>query len=251
VEDGERKLNARIKNKEELTEGYVITIKRYLSGPPWVATFSTLSNLMTFQVNLEKALIQTEKFIAQYIPEPEPEPEPEPHSPLPHIHDAQWFSHCLLLATTGNGKTNALRARFADLLFEIEQGEASVVLMEPKGVFINELLRHPFVHKLRERVIVIDPLDIDYPVGINLFDKGQDIASSMAMAEYVLSTLTTDLTAFQRDTLTYAIRLLFAIDDRVTIQTLDDILRNGAKNYPDALPKLTRAARQFLRVRLD
>ncbi len=122
--------------------------------------------------------------------------------------------------------------------------------MEPKGVLTDELLRMAQTWQMRDRLVYIDP--IDCPVSINLFEKGdgsdQALTDSMAMAEYVISILASGITDLQRGPFSYVLRLMFVIPGVVSIETLDDILRTGAANYPEALSSLTRTAQRFFQL---
>ncbi len=145
------------------------------------------------------------------------------------IPEKLWYSHCLLLAQTRFGKTNVIRWRLSQLLPQIAQGRASVILMEPKGVLTEEVLRLASVGDMRDRVVILDPKDTR--VSVNIFDKGDGsddaIESTIARVERVLNTVTTGLTAFQADALTYALRAMFYIDQPGSIRLLSRILKSG------------------------
>jgi hypothetical protein len=177
-----------------------------------------------------------------------------PEAEEPQIAEEHWYRHCLLLATTGNGKTNAVGWRLTSLLPQIAQGKASAIVMEPKGVLISQLLHLAEVWNMRDRVIIVDPADS--PVTVNLFDKGdgsdQALRDAMAMVDYLISTLSAELTDLQHGPLAFIIRLLFAIPGPVSIETFDHILRNGAKGNEEHLAKLdSRAATRFFTLDWD
>jgi hypothetical protein len=159
----------------------------------------------------------------------------EAHKPavVPEIPEAHWYSHCLLLAQTRFGKTNVIRWRLNELADQVEDGKASVILMEPKGVLTEELLRTNWAYEFRERVVILDPKDTR--VSVNIFDKGDGsdhaIEETIARVERVLNNVTSTLTPFQVDALSYALRAMFYIEQPGSIRLLSRILKAGLKGF--------------------
>lgn len=149
----------------------------------------------------------------------------------PDILEAYWYSHCLLLAQTRFGKTNVIRWRLNQLSDQLEAGKASVILMEPKGVLTEELLRLSWTYEMRDRVVILDPKDTR--VSVNIFAKGDGsdhaIEETIARVERVLNNVTSTLTPFQVDALTYSLRAMFHIDQPGSIRLLTKILKTGLK----------------------
>ena len=164
----------------------------------------------------------------------EAEKETEEESSEPDIDERAWYQHCLLLAGTGGGKTNAIRWRMVQVLFQVERGEASLVLMEPKGVLTRELIQFVRVSGLEARLTIIEPGDPR--IAVNLFENDdhspQGINAAVARISRIFSTITLDLTAFQRTALTFALRAIFAVPGPVNLRTLMGVLRNGIKDLP-------------------
>jgi hypothetical protein len=150
----------------------------------------------------------------------------EPETPLPDIDELLWYIHCLLVAASQTGKTNVLRYRIVQLLERIVTGKDTLILMEPKGTLIGDLLHLQQVWEMRDRLVIIDPNHTC--VSLNLFDTGDE---SSAEATYrllrILRTVTTGLTTFQRDTLTFAIMAMYESGSKRNIKRLADILRKG------------------------
>jgi aspartyl protease family protein len=161
------------------------------------------------------------------------------------IKPEDWFSHALIVAAQGFGKTNALRWRIEQLIPDIRDGKASLVLLDPKGTLIGEMLTLARAQGLENRTIFIDPFQA--PVSINLFDRGDGspaaLDETIARISRVLSTITSDLTAFQKDTLTYALRALFALPERPSLGRLTSILRGGKNALP--MERLPAATQEF------
>jgi hypothetical protein len=106
--------------------------------------------------------------------------------------------------------------------------------MEPKGVLSNDVLRLASTWEMRDRVVIIDP--IDTPVSVNIFDKGDGsdyaVNETIARVSRVLDTVTTALTPFQRDALTFCLRAMFCIDEPGSMRLLTRILRRGLQDLP-------------------
>ena len=172
---------------------------------------------------------------------------------IPVILPWEWNSHCLILAKSGYGKTNAIQWRIQKLLPQVAAGNVSLIIMEPKSVLIDAILNVQHAWDMRDRVVFIDP--VDSPMSINIFDKGdgseQALTDAMAMAEYVISIFAAEITGLQRGPFTNVLRLLFAIDGEVTFDTLDDLLRNGAAKYKDALAKCGSVVQRFFQLDWD
>jgi hypothetical protein len=115
------------------------------------------------------------------------------------------------------------------LLPQIAGGEASIILMEPKGVLTQEILHLAQIWGIRDRLIIIDPKDTR--VAVNVFDKGDGseyaINETINSVIRVLDTVTTTLTPFQRDSLTFCLRAMFCVDAPGSMRLLTTILRRG------------------------
>ncbi len=172
---------------------------------------------------------------------------------IPAVSEEQWYSHCLILAQTGYGKTNAIQWRVKQLLPQIAAGKVSLIIMEPKSVLIDAIFKLQQTWQIHNRIIFIDP--VDSPISINIFDKGdgseQALTDAMAMAEYVISIFAAEITGLQRGPFTNVLRLLFAIDGEVTFDTLDDLLRNGPAKHKAALARCGHVVQRFFQLDWD
>ncbi|MGC2409560.1 MAG: DUF4145 domain-containing protein [Methyloceanibacter sp.] len=163
------------------------------------------------------------------IPVPIELPEEEPEPGEPQIAERTWFQHCLLLAQTGAGKTNAIRWRLAQLLPQIAAGKASVILMEPKGDLIAELLHYAPLWDMRDRVVILDPTEPS--VSVNLFEPPADgspaaLSDTIDRVTRVLNTITLNMTELQKQALTLAMRAMYA-SGNPSMRQLMTILRQG------------------------
>lgn len=172
-------------------------------------------------------------------------PEPQENTG-PDINSIDWFSHALLVAAQGSGKTNLIRWRINQILPLIKEGGATLILLDPKDVLTKELPTLARQMGIEDRTILIDP--IEAPVSFDLFDRGDGsrgaIHETVGRLIRILNTITLDLQPFQRDTLSLAIRVLFAISHRPSFASLLHILRDGKEGVD--LTKLTSSVRDIL-----
>ena len=100
---------------------------------------------------------------------------------------------------------------------------------------------------LSDRLIIIDPEDVDHPPALNMFDlkaprlgaysqtiKEQIEATTIENFNYVFGALAAELTSKQNTTFAFVTRLLLSIPG-ATIHTLRELFEDGAKNI-DASP---------------
>lgn len=103
---------------------------------------------------------------------------------------AQRQKHTYVIGKTGTGKTTLLKASiYQDML----SGKGLAVL-DPHGDMFRELLAIVPEHR-RKDVIVFDPSDRAYPLGLNLLDPGVEFEDEDDQREWVTSTV---LSIFER-----------------------------------------------------
>jgi hypothetical protein len=96
----------------------------------------------------------------------------------------QRQKHTYILGKTGMGKTTLLKgAIYQDML----QGKGLAVL-DPHGDMFQELLRLVPEHR-REDVVIFDPSDREWPLGLNLLDPGIDFDNLDDAHEWITSTV--------------------------------------------------------------
>ena len=148
------------------------------------------------------------------------------------------FTHTHVLGGSGHGKTQALqRFQLADLE-RVKEGEASLVVIDSQGDMLETITHlaefdpdHP--ESLADRLILIDPNDVEHPPCLNLFDVGLDrldgysavereklINGAIALYEYMFGALLgASLTQRQGVIFRYLARLLMVVPE-ATIHTL-------------------------------
>lgn len=94
----------------------------------------------------------------------------------------QRQKHTYIIGKTGTGKTTLLKSSiYQDML----NGKGLAVL-DPHGDMFRELLAIVPENR-RKDVVVFDPSDRDYPVGLNIFDPGVEFASEDDKHDWITS----------------------------------------------------------------
>lgn len=179
------------------------------------------------------------------------------------IPEERRFEHTHIVAGSGHGKTQTLQYFLAHDLPDIAEGQKSVVVIDSQGDLINTILAAR--HLPPERIVLIDPEDIGFPVCLNLFAVGQERLDGYAPLErerltnsiielydFVLgSLLSSGMTAKQSVVFRYITRLIFHIPD-ATIHTLRDLLEpGGTGTYGEYIAGLPDTPRRFFEVEFD
>ncbi|WP_425417629.1 type IV secretory system conjugative DNA transfer family protein [Oricola indica] len=172
------------------------------------------------------------------------------------------FEHHHIVAGSGHGKTRTLEYMIDSDLDAVAQGKRSVVIIDSQGDLINKIARlRRFAPggDLHDRICIIDPTDIEYPVSLNLFDVGQDrlkgyaplererlTNSILELYDFVLGTLlSAEMTQKQNVIFKYVTRLMLHIPD-ATIHTLRELMEKGSEvKFAQHIAKLDGSARYF------
>ncbi len=178
------------------------------------------------------------------------------------IPTAVRFEHQHIVAGSGHGKTQTLQYLIARDLEAIACGGRSVVVLDSQGDLIANVARLAVFApggSLHDRIVIIDPTDVEWPVSLNLFDVGLDRLSGCAPLErerltnsilelydFVLgSLLAAEMTQKQSVIFRYVTRLMLHIPD-ATIHTLRALMEPGSHvAFAPHIAKLQGTARQF------
>ena len=168
------------------------------------------------------------------------------------------FEHTHILGGTGHGKTQLLQYMIHHDLERAEEGGLSVVVVDSQGDLIRKLSRLKlFVGPLAERLVIIDPADIEHPPALNLFDAGLDRLDSYTPHQRELafnslvdiygrffgSLLGAELTAKQGAVFRYLARLMLTIKG-ATIHTMIELM-DSVKPFEGHIKKLDPTAKRF------
>jgi len=179
------------------------------------------------------------------------------------IPEDRRFEHMHIVAGSGHGKTQTLQYFIAKDLEEVARGNKSVVVIDSQGDLINTILKAKVLPP--EKIVLIDPEDIQYPVSLNLFSVGQDrlggydplqrerlTNSIIELYDFVLgSLLSAGMTAKQSVVFRYVTRLMFHVPD-ATIHTLRELMEpGGTDKYRAHIQKLEGTPRRFFETEFD
>jgi hypothetical protein len=179
------------------------------------------------------------------------------------IPDARRFEHMHIVAGSGHGKTQTMQYFIARDLEDVARGDKSVVVIDSQGDLINTILAAQTLPP--EKIVLIDPEDIEYPVSLNLFSVGQGRLSGYSALErerltnsiielydFVLgSLLSAGMTSKQNVVFRYVTRLMFHVPD-ATIHTLRELMEpGGTAKYRTYIDRLDMTARRFFETEFD
>lgn len=172
------------------------------------------------------------------------------------------FEHHHIVAGSGHGKTQTLQYLIANDLKAVVDGNRTIIVLDSQGDLIRTIANLKLFapgEPLHDRVVIIDPNDVEWPVSLNLFDVGLERLSGYAPLErerltnsilelydFVLGTLlSAEMTQKQNVIFRYVTRLMLHIPD-ATIHTLRELMEPGSeKKFAEHIAKLTGTARQF------
>jgi len=87
------------------------------------------------------------------------------------------FEHHHIVAGSGHGKTQALQYLISHDLQAVVEGKRSIVVIDSQNDLISNISKMEIFSPggpLGDRIVIIDPNDVEYPVSLNLFDVGTD-----------------------------------------------------------------------------
>jgi len=178
------------------------------------------------------------------------------------IPTASRFEHHHIVAGSGHGKTQTLQYLIGKDLDAVARGERSVIVIDSQGDLIrniSNLAEFAPGGQLHDRIVIIDPTDVEYPVSLNLFDVGierlQGYAplererltnSILELYDFVLGTLlSAEMTQKQNVIFRYVTRLMLHIPN-ATIHTLRELMEpNSQVKFAGDIAKLSGTAKHF------
>ena len=84
------------------------------------------------------------------------------------------FEHMHIVGGSGHGKTQLLQSFILRDIEQLHKGRGSVVVIDSQGDMIRTILGLAELSNMTDRVVLIDPNDIENPPCLNLFDFGLD-----------------------------------------------------------------------------
>ena len=188
-------------------------------------------------------------------------------TPLPfHIPLPVRYEHTHIVGGTGHGKTQLMQLLMHGDLKEALHENRSIIVIDSQGDLIDTIAHLPYFSKmthesLADRLLIIDPNDIEYPVCLNMFDCNEErmgtlrpvdrekiLNGTIDLYEYLFgAVLGAELTARQGMIFKYLARLMLQIPD-ATIHTFREIMENGERFRP-YMAQLPPTARAFFETR--
>jgi len=92
------------------------------------------------------------------------------------------LKHMHIIGATGTGKSTLI----ANLIIQDCQQGLGLVLFDPHGDLVDDVVTHIPENRLRD-VVLIDPADTDYPVGLNILEAHNDIEKEILSSDLVAS----------------------------------------------------------------
>ncbi len=164
------------------------------------------------------------------------------YSPIPFsLTDQQRYEHMHVVGGSGHGKTQLLQRLILDDLRR-EQPPA-LVIVDSQGEMLRKIQQLDLFapgQPLSDRLVIIDPEDVEYSPALNMFDlkaarlgsysqtiKEQIEASTIETFNYVFGALAAELTSRQNTTFAFVTRLMLSIPN-ATVHTLRELFEDGA-----------------------
>lgn len=185
-------------------------------------------------------------------------------TPLPFsLPEESRFEHMHIIAGTGHGKTQTLQHLIMHDLLRDPDTVPGLVIIDSQGDLIAKLARlalfDPVDGALRDRLVIIDPTDVEHPPALGLFDVDLDRVGSydarnreqimngvIELYDFIFGGLLgAELTQKQNVIFRYLARLMLVIPD-ATILTLRDVMQDASPFVP-YFDKLDGMAREFFR----
>jgi hypothetical protein len=162
--------------------------------------------------------------------------------PIPFsLTDQQRYEHMHVVGGSGHGKTQLLQRLILDDLRR-EQPPA-LVIVDSQGEMLRKIQQLDLFapgKPLSDRLVIIDPEDVEYSPALNMFDlkaarlggysqtiKEQIEASTIETFSYVFGALAAELTSRQNTTFAFVTRLMLSVPG-ATIHTLRELFEDSA-----------------------
>lgn len=141
----------------------------------------------------------------------------------------------------------------------MHKGEASIIVLDSQEQMIPIISQ---IKAIKDRLVLIDANDVEYPLALNIFDLGQAdnlspleqerrLNTALEVVGFLLdSLLGSDLTSKQQVVFRFLTQALLAIPN-ATILTFQDLLQNGTARYKQYIDQLEGAARSFFETQFN
>lgn len=170
------------------------------------------------------------------------------YAPIPFsFTDEKRFEHTHVVGGSGHGKTQLLQHL---ILNDLQRPEPpALIVIDSQGEMLKKIQHLDLFapgRALSNRLIIIDPEDVEHPPALNMFDarparlgsysladKEQIEASIIEMFNYVFGALAAELTSKQNTTFAFVTRLMLSIPG-ATIHTLRELFEDAASTIEES-----------------
>jgi hypothetical protein len=164
------------------------------------------------------------------------------YAPIPfNITDEQRYEHMHVVGGSGHGKTQLLQRL---ILHDLQREQPpALIIIDSQGEMLRKIQWLSLFSeegRLADRIVVIDPEDVDYPPALNMFDmkparlerysqaiNEQIEASVIETFNYVFGALAAELTSRQNTTFAFVTKLMLRIPG-ATVHTLRELFEDNA-----------------------
>ncbi|NND82234.1 MAG: ATP-binding protein [Gammaproteobacteria bacterium] len=169
------------------------------------------------------------------------------------------FEHMHIVAGTGHGKTQTLQYIISKDLDQVLAGQMGFAVIDSQGDLIKEVLKRKAINQLDERVVLIDPHDVENLPALNLFDiglasqagkdpvkKAKIFNATVNLYTYIFTALLgAELSQKQSVIFAYLAKMMMVIPD-ANIHTLRQLAESGSEHrFKDYYDKLDANTRHF------
>jgi hypothetical protein len=176
--------------------------------------------------------------------------------PVPfHIPVRARLEHTHIIGGSGHGKTQLLQHLILRDLAALKADKGSVIVIDSQGDLIRNITHLADVRDMADRVVLIDPNDIEHPPALNLFDFGLDrlggyaekdremlLNGAVALFEYMFGALLgAELTNRQQVIFRFIARLMMVVEG-ATLHTMREFMESpeATRPYLDRLEPVER-----------
>ena len=173
------------------------------------------------------------------------------------------FEHSHILAGSGHGKTQLLQNLISADIQTMAKNKMGVIIIDGQGDMIESILKMKAVHEIKDRVILVDPSDVENPFCLNPFnlrsqfkadtspvEKANLFNSSVQLLTFVFSSLLeTKLTAKQGTLFTNVLALMVHREGS-TLDTMFEILKDHNPFMAD-IENLPKHPKDFFHTEFD
>ena len=160
------------------------------------------------------------------------------------ISDKNRFEHMHVLARSGHGKTQLLENFIFNDIMRAHDETLGVCVIDGQADLIKDIKNLKVLSPLQDRVIIVDPSDVEHPFCLNPFDIGNALkgeltplkkqelyTNAVSLLEFVFSALGTSMTAKQTVLFRNVVELLISIEGS-TLMSMKELLEDSAPFVP-------------------